>query len=138
MSNKRDGNAMVKLIEKGPSTIYESKNVLARLWRVIFFDHDITRDQFLKLMARYQRIVTRAASDKVASNIKGNLCRRLAEDKLTWEGIIRGIQVLGYEHVRFEIHLTKRGQTTVHYLEAETEALMDSEYSEKENDITVE
>lgn len=116
-------NAMIELIEQKEDGIQETENVLARLWRIILFQYGLSGNSWTRQITKYQDRISALSSRKGISNMKGNLTRRLAEDKLTWTSLERGLAILEFDHIRIELHLTRKGRTRVIGLDVENDEL---------------
>lgn len=114
-------NSMVKLIESKEDGILSTNNVLARMWRIILFSYGLSGSSWQLLLDKYQTKMKHKHTVKGSANIKGNLTRQLAEDKLSWDGLINGLAILEFEKIEIELSLTKRGETRVVKLEATTD-----------------
>lgn len=95
----------------------ESNNILARLFRTVIFDLNISHEQLSRNIGNYlnrqQSSVARSVKEQTRE--RGNLVKELAQDALTWKNFIKGLQVLN--PVSAEIKLTLkwgRGHETEH------------------------
>lgn len=107
--DKEKKNAMVALIEKGKDGVNGTTNILARLWRIILAEENLTIHNWQRLLNKYQMRMHKLSSMKGSANLKGNLIRSLAEPKISWGSLIRGINILEYEEMEMRIRLKKRG-----------------------------
>ncbi len=107
MSSKEKKNAMVQLIQDGEGSIYSTQNVLARIWRIVLVQNNITVQNWHSYISRYQERCKKFSSKKGTINMKGNMSRRLAADKLSWSGLMRGFNILEYSKVTITVELEK-------------------------------
>lgn len=112
-SKTRHKNAMLHLIEQGEDGIHGTQNVLARIWRIILYKSFMTGGKWYRLITNYQERQLRLQTKRAGGNIKGNLSRRLAEDRITWTNLMRGIDILGFEEVELVMTCKKRGQEDI-------------------------
>lgn len=104
---------MVDLIESGVEGILSTQHPLARLWRITLHTFRVRPDVWDSKLTKYQDKIARSNTTKGSANIKGNLVRSLAEDRISWNTIMHGLSIIGFDKLRIELHLTKEGVTTV-------------------------
>ena len=101
-------NAMISLIEQGEDGIRSTTNVLALVWRIILYKYGLSAHSWQRHITRYQERVDKQSSRKGSANMKGNMQRRLAEDRLSWGSLMRGFSILEFERVEITFKTTKR------------------------------
>jgi hypothetical protein len=105
-------NAMEYLLDQGDSSIYETNNVLARLWRIILNrEEKVDINKWNRLITIYQEKQVKISSKKGAANLKGNLTRRLVNPKLSWNVFMSGLAVFNYDVVGLTLTLQKGSVT---------------------------
>lgn len=120
MSTRPTKNAMATLIESGVSGIMSTNHVLARLWRIILHQYTPAGRTFQRRLDDYVQHMNDKAERHGASpdhkgnrNMKGNYIRCLSKDTLTWKNLMIGLAIIGFSKVRFEMHLTRNGETNI-------------------------
>lgn len=101
-------NAMVVLIEKGEDGIHETTNILARVWRIVLYRYNLSGHKWQSQITRYQERINKVSTRKGSANMKGNLIRRLAEDRLSWGSLMRGFSILEFDLIEITFRFTKR------------------------------
>lgn len=104
----RQKNAMISLIEQGEEGIRGTTNVLALIWRIILYKYGLSAHSWQRHITRYQERVDKLSSRKGSANMKGNMQRRLAEDRLSWGTLMRGFSILEFVKVEVTFKTTKR------------------------------
>lgn len=104
-------NAMEVLINQGEDSIHETQNVLARIWRIVLVKYGVSFHQWHRSITKYQDKIIRISSKKGAANMKGNMTRRLVEDRLSWDTLLRGLAILEFDKIEITLRLTKRFET---------------------------
>lgn len=126
-------NVMVELIEQGQKGILDTNNVLARVWRIALFRRGLDGAGWCTLMTQYQIKLNTRGSLKGKSNVKGNHTRMLAKPRLSWGGLMRGLDILGFSKVEIQFHLTRRGTTQVISMEVSPNEPLDDGDEEDED-----
>lgn len=97
--------------------VREATGVLAKLYRQILADLDITPMKFNQLMEKYlQDPKNKIPPDsKNRSSERGNLIKEMRRSDMTWKVFLKCIRFLSPVEMRFEVHL-KWGdkKTTIH------------------------
>lgn len=100
------------MLEAPDKRIGESQNILARLFRGILMDHNVTPSQWDAMVDRYFRSrLSRTPKDSKAINQdKYNFIRALEKDKLSIGRFETAINILGAESVEFMLTMNWRGK----------------------------
>lgn len=113
MSNKN----LQEMLNDPNKKVGESTNILAKLFRTILYDLDVTHGQLhrniLNYLEKQQMSVQKSVKEQTRE--KGNLVKELASNSLTWRNFVKGLQVIN--PVSAEIRVTlrwKRGRETSH------------------------
>ena len=101
-------NAMLNLIDLGEDGIEQTQDILARVWRITLHRYGLSPHNWHTLITKYQERVNRLSSEKGSANMKGNMTRRLAEDKISWGTLMRGFAILEFDKIEVTFRLTKR------------------------------
>lgn len=103
--SSEDLDEMLNSPNKG---VDKATGVLARLFRQILIDANISTMAWATLMERYledpRNRVPKNGKDR--SSARGNLNKELRRPTMTWKVFRKGIQFLNIVHVRFEVHAT--------------------------------
>ncbi|QAX96138.1 hypothetical protein [Vibrio phage vB_VmeM-Yong XC32] len=100
-----------KLMENDVSLISNVNCVLSRLWRLSLYNLDVRAPIWEALFQNYIYDLNMAIGKSKATNLKGNIPKDLAKDKMTWERFCQGLSVFNFEDVRFSMELTENGET---------------------------
>lgn len=108
----------------------ESTNILAKLFRTILYDLDVTHGQLhrniLNYLEKQQMSVQKSVKEQTRE--KGNLVKELASNSLTWRNFVKGLQVIN--PVSAEIRVTlrwKRGRETSHVVNVNIQGIDDND-----------
>ena len=135
MSKKITSNAMLKVIEEGIPAIHESKNILARLWRIIIYKVCLNGQNWHTQLNKWQDKINRESTTKKLANVKGNITRALASPRMSWESLLRGLAILEFEKMDIQITLYKRGTNIVIPLSVDLTSLSEDDLEENADSI---
>lgn len=102
--NKKSSNPMINIINDGISSVHSSKNVLSKLWKILIIETNVTAPIWLKQIDSWQMRMQLRKTDKDISSLKGNITSALAKDKVTWDKLLVGFNILDF--VKLDIQLT--------------------------------
>ena len=119
---------MNELIKTGARSIYGTNHVLARAWRNLVVDSQVSTEQWSRLTTQWIDSRLHKRSDKDSTSTKGNYTKMLAKKSLTWNGFMTGLSILQYEKMEIHIKLFKKGKSR------ELELVVDIENVLNEND----
>lgn len=113
MSNKD----LQEMLSSPDKNLTETTNPLARLFRLVLRDHNVSYEQFNRSMSNYLNREQSAASrsKKEQSREKGNLVKELSGSSFTFKNFTKALRVLN--PVSAELTLTlkwRRNQESVH------------------------
>lgn len=99
-----------------PETAIRSTNdPLARLWRNILADIGMSPIAFHERLAKYLDDPANGITKETRSSTRGNRLKELSRDKLTWDLIMKGLEILDPEHVDISVSLRwSKNHTTYH------------------------
>ncbi len=103
-------NPLHSLMDSKMSSVTEANCVLARLWRFALYDLNIRPSRWEMLMRNYYDDYAERLGKKQADNIKGNLPKALAHESVTFKAFCRGMTVLNFKSVEFNIYMTREGE----------------------------
>lgn len=98
---------LYKLMENDVSLISDANCVLTRLWRLTLNSIDVRAPIWEALFQNYVYDLHDAIGTSKAGNLKGNIPKDLAKDKITWERFCQGLSVFNFEDVKFSLTLTE-------------------------------
>lgn len=106
-SNKAASKNLSHILSATNKRITEAKNPLARLYRQILSDLNVSSMAMNNMMAKYLADPrNRIPNDpKRRSSERGNLMKELSKNSITWKVFEKGIRLLGPEEMTFEVHL---------------------------------
>ena len=126
MSNKN----LQEMLNDPNKKVGESTNILAKLFRTILYDLDVTHGQLhrniLNYLEKQQMSVQKSVKEQTRE--KGNLVKELASNSLTWRNFVKGLQVIN--PVSAEIRVTlrwKRGRETSHVVNVNIQGIDDND-----------
>lgn len=105
------------MLSSPDKNLTETTNPLARLFRLVLRDHNVSYEQFNRSMSNYLNREQSAASrsKKEQSREKGNLVKELSGSSFTFKNFTKALRVLN--PVSAELTLTlkwRRNQESVH------------------------
>lgn len=103
-------NALHDLMRDDESIVTEANCVLARLWRFALYDLRLRPSTWEMLMKKYYDDFNDQLGKKAADNIKGNLPKGLAHSSVTFKAFCRGVTVLNFKDVQFNVHVQRNGE----------------------------
>jgi len=103
-------NPMVKVIEEGMMGIYETTNVLARLWRILLYDNNLKAHQWHTLISKAKFHRKGEMTEKAAATDRGNATRMLAKSKISWGMFMRGLIILEYDKMDIKVTLWRKNK----------------------------
>lgn len=106
---KSPSNTMITVIESKEDGLYSATNAPARIWRHFLYKRGVTGAEWYRIMGRYQERIKRNLKSSTVSGIKGNANTRLAMDRLSWESLIRGFDIMEAESIEVTITPVIRG-----------------------------
>lgn len=110
---------MAKLLATEGYSVSKATDVLARIWRSILRDLEVTPVEWDRRLKVYLDSPERGEklTGSKRSNTKGNLNSELAADKLSWKVFCKGLRVLGSTQTTMELELSRMGEVTIHKFE---------------------
>lgn len=110
---------MAKLLTTDGYSVTKTTDVLARIWRSILRDLQVTPVEWERRIKAYLDTANdgKRLTGSKRSNTKGNLNSGLAADKLSWKVFCTGLRVLGSTQTTMELELSRLGRVTVHKFE---------------------
>lgn len=105
-------NPLHELMVRDVSLVSSANCVLARLWRLFLYEVNVTAPVWESLLLSYTNACKPFIGDSKASNLKGNLPKRLSGDQVTWDKFCEGISVFNFEDVIFSVTLTDENDVT--------------------------
>jgi len=117
---------MTAMIDKGEVGIHETKNVLARVWRIILHQHGLSGVRWNKMLDGYHQRRNMRAGTKAKFLDKGNITSALVSDRLSWNTLMTGIDIMGFTSIKIVFHLGKRGVDLVIPITVLTDDLSES------------
>lgn len=117
----KTGQTRIKRILDDPNKeidqTYGTNGVLAKHWRIILAELNITTQKWLSLMADFvydlRNGVPNNKSDQ--TSFRGNLTKELSRDQLTWKSFCRGLRFLKVRRMRIVTYLEhENGHISVH------------------------
>lgn len=109
--------------------IREAKD-LAKLWRKIVAERDITADQLYGLITRWVNEHQYRETDHgtYRSNDRGNIIKALGKNRISWKVFMKGIKILRPASIELVVNITwRRGQMTSHAVNLDL-TVPDSDY----------
>lgn len=100
--------------------IGNSKNALAKLYRILLLDLGINHHNIEQYIVRYLDDPTNAVprNNKDRSSEKGNLLKQLGKDAITWKIFSKGLKLLRPKRVRLTLEFTdQKDVTTLHTID---------------------
>lgn len=94
---------MIGVLESKEEGLYTATNGLARIWRHFLYKKGVTGAEWYRQLTKYHERIKRLTDSKTAAGVKGNANTRLAMDKVSWESLIRGFDIMEAEEVRITI-----------------------------------
>ena len=101
---------MRNVIHSGVSSIYGTTHVLARLWRTLIFESQVTADQWDRLITDWTAKQANKGSDKDHTSRKGNITKQLAKRTISWNAWMIGLSILKYEKIEINIKVFKKSK----------------------------
>lgn len=126
-----------RIFDTADKRVKETNHLLARLYRQILQDLNVTPLEWDKLINRYYRSpyskVKKNARD-IASD-KNNFNRAMAKDKVSWNNFFKAICILSPEWIRIEVTFGWRnGKSTSHSVETKNPIGMHDEQGDSEGE----
>lgn len=101
MSNKSDklANDLAKLVDKPNKGVKDSRNVLAKLYRQLMWDREITPLELERIINEYEERAKKNTKDSPMelSRKRSARIRAVAQDRITWSVFRRGLELLGVQ-----------------------------------------
>lgn len=99
MSNKSNdlANDLAKLVNKPNKGVKDSRNVLAKLYRQLMWDREITPLELERIINEYEERAKSNTKDSPMelSRKRSARIRAVAQDQITWSVFRRGLELLG-------------------------------------------
>lgn len=108
---------LVRMLNTPEKGVREAKGPLAKLFRQILADLNVTPMKFDNLMKKYVTDPRNSIPQdgRSRSSARGNLVKVMQGPEMTWKNFMRCIRFLDPVEARFEVHLKWRNKTiTVH------------------------
>lgn len=99
------------LMKEDIRVVLSANTVLGRLWRYFLMELQVRPSNWDNLLTNYIVKARAVLGEKEATNLKGNLPKRLACEDVTFKNVCRGISVFDFPRVVLRMTLTKEGIT---------------------------
>ncbi|CAH0447984.1 hypothetical protein SM033_00160 [Vibrio phage vB_VpaM_sm033] len=99
------------LMKEDLQVVISANTVLGRLWRYFLYEMQVRPSNWDILLTNYTAKARAVLGEKEATNLKGNLPKRLACEDITFKNLCRGISVFDFPRVVLRLTLTKDGIT---------------------------
>lgn len=109
-----------RILNAKDKLVGEAEDVLARLFRTILADINMTEYHWRGRMRRYLEDPTNhiLSTSTARSSARGNLNKELASRKMSWNVFLKGLKFLGPEWIKFRVEAGwNPNRSTIHELE---------------------
>lgn len=116
ISSKRTMQEVLNASDRLRTEVRGISGVLAYLWRTILLERNVTLQRFDKLCARFMTKARRnLGSSKIANYFnRSNIFREMSRPTMTFKVFVKGMQLLGVEHMKVTVEITTAGSTSIH------------------------
>ncbi|UKZ10975.1 hypothetical protein CZP2022_252 [Vibrio phage C-ZP2022] len=97
------------LLKEDIQHVVSTNHVLARAWRYLLFQLQVPPSGWDTLLTTYISKARDFKGQKEATNLKGNLPKRLACEEVTFKNLCRGISVFNFHKTMISLDLVKDG-----------------------------
>lgn len=112
-------NNINKILTNTTKRVTEARNPLARMWRQILLDLNVTPMAFDKMINRYLDDPRNhiPKDPKKRSTERGNMMKELSKPSITWKTLEKGLRLFPFTELTIELHFKwGSGRTTIHGL----------------------
>lgn len=95
-----------EMLLDGISSIHSTNDALTKIWRTLVYRKNWMPPQWSKGVDNYALKYYARTGNAGAAHIKSNLTTRLAEDNISFSQLLKGIEILGYNHVELTIRVS--------------------------------
>lgn len=102
-------NELYRILNNPQSSIRETNQPLAKLFRIILSDNNITAMQFNELLSAYldnpAASGVRPGDRNARSSTRGNRIKEITKKSITWDNFMKALMILDPDHVDFSVTL---------------------------------
>ena len=107
MKQDKKQNPMDELISLPDTGMGDTTDSLARLWRNILSANVLKPSDWNRKVVEYITSNQKVLSRSQLNDVRTNVTRRLADPKVSWDLVLKGIKILGYVKITIKLELEK-------------------------------